>query len=151
MLVCCPADAGAAGQLSATSMIHQSKPAWPVVLALTALAYASVGWLAVQLAVAPSYAAPVYPSAGIALACVWIYGRAALGGVALGAFLVNLGLSGARAQFDWSAVVTPVMVGLGAAVQARAGCWLVRRHVTQPLTLEQPRDIWRFLLLAGPA
>jgi PAS domain S-box-containing protein len=148
--VSCPADAGAAGQLSAASMTLQSKPAWPVIVVLTALAYALVGWLAVQLAVAPSYAAPVYPSAGIALACVWIYGRTALGGVALGAFLVNLGLSSARAQFDWSAVVMPVVVGLGAALQAQAGCWLVRRQVTQPLTLEQPRDIWRFGLLAGP-
>ncbi len=131
-------------------MTPESKPAWPVVVALTALAYALVGWLAVQLAVAPSYAAPLYPSAGIAFTCVWIYGRCALGGVALGAFLVNLGLSSARAQVDWSALVLPLVVGLGAAVQAQAGCWLVRRHVTQPLTLEQPRDIWRFGLLAGP-
>ncbi len=41
-------------------------------------------------------------------------------------------------------------VAAGAALQAQAGCWLVRRHVAQPLTLEQPRDIWRFGLLAGP-
>ncbi|MEO7851577.1 MAG: CHASE domain-containing protein [Rubrivivax sp.] len=131
-------------------MTPESKPAWPLVVVATALCYAAVGWLAVQIAAPPSYAAAFYPSAGIALACVWVYGPAALGGAALGAFLVNLGLSSARAQVDASALWVPAVVGLAAALQAQAGCWLVRRHVAAPLTLAQPRDIWRFLLLAGP-
>jgi PAS domain S-box-containing protein len=131
-------------------MTSETKPAWPLVVGLTALAYAAVGWLALRLAVAPSHAVPLYPSAGIALACAWVYGRPALIGTALGAFAVNLGLSGARALSEAPAVLVPLVVGAGAALQAQTGCWLVRHHVSQPLTLAQPRDIWRFLLLAAP-
>ena len=77
-------------------MNDPSKASWPWVLGLTALAYAVAGWLAVRLAFAPSFAAPLYPAAGIAFAAVAVYGRAALLAVALGGFAVNVGLSAAR-------------------------------------------------------
>ena len=108
------------------------------------------GWLALRLAFPPGYAAPLYPSAGIALAAAWVYGRPALAAVALGAMGVNLGLSAARGQVDLSALGVPLAIGLGATLQAALGCALVRRFVAQPLTLAQPRDIGRFLLLAAP-
>ena len=131
-------------------MSDESKATWPWVLGITTLVYAGVGWLAVQLAFPPSYAAPLYPSAGIAFAAAWVYGRPALLGVALGAFTVNVGLSAARGQVDLSALLVPLPIAIGAALQAAAGCALVRRFVAQPLALSQPRDIWRFLLLAAP-
>ena len=131
-------------------MREDSKASWPWVLGLTALAYAVTGWLALRLAFPPSYAAPLYPSAGIAFAAAWVYGRPALAAAALGAFSVNVGLSAARGQFDISALGVPLLIALGAALQAWIGCRLVQRFVTQPLTLAQPRDIWRFLLLAAP-
>ena len=132
------------------SMTEDSKARWPWVLTLTLLAYALAGWLATRIAFAPSYAAPLYPSAGVAFAAAWVYGRPALAAAALGAFAVNVGLSAARGQFDIAALGTPALIGLGAALQAWVGCALVRRFVAQPLTLAQPRDIWRFLLLAAP-
>jgi PAS domain S-box-containing protein len=131
-------------------MREDSKVPWPWVLGFTALAYALTGWLALRLAFAPSYAAPLYPSAGIAFAAAWVYGRPALAAAALGAFSVNVGLSAARGQFDVSALGVPLLIALGAALQAWLGCRLVRHFVAQPLTLAQPRDIWRFLLLAAP-
>jgi PAS domain S-box-containing protein len=131
-------------------MNHDSKVPWPWVLSLTALAYAVTGWLALRLAFPPGYAAPLYPSAGIALAAAWVYGRPALAAVVLGAMGVNLGLSAARGQVDLSALGVPLAIGLGATLQAALGCALVRRFVAQPLTLAQPRDIGRFLLLAAP-
>jgi PAS domain S-box-containing protein len=131
-------------------MREDSKAPWPWVLGLTTLAYAVTGWLALRLAFAPSFAAPLYPSAGIAFAAAWVYGRPALAAAALGAFSVNVGLSAARGQFDLSALGVPLLIALGAALQAWLGCLLVRRFVAQPLTLAEPRDIWRFLLLAAP-
>src|SRR5512145_2547569 len=110
---------------------------WPLVLCLTALAYGLSGWLALCLALAPSYAAPLYPAAGIAFAAAWVYGRPALVAAALGAFGVNLGLSAARGQVDLSALVVPLLIGLGAMLQAWIGCRLVQRFVAQPLTLAQ--------------
>ncbi len=131
-------------------MREDSNAPWPWVLGFTALAYALTGWLALRLAFAPSYAAPLYPSAGIAFAAAWVYGRPALAAAALGAFSVNVGLSAARGQFDLSALGVPLCIALGAALQAWLGCRLVRRFVAQPLTLAQPRDVWRFLLLSAP-
>ena len=131
-------------------MREDSKASWPWVLGFTALAYAVTGWLALRLAFPPSYAAALYPSAGIAFAAAWVYGRPALAAAALGAFSVNVGLSAARGQFDISALGVPLLIASGAALQAWIGCRLVRRFVAQPLTLAQPRDIWRFLLLAAP-
>ena len=131
-------------------MTEDSRAAWPWVVVLTAVAYALTGWLALRLAFAPGYAAPIYPSAGIAFAAAWVYGRPALVAAALGAFAVNIGLSAARGQFDLAAIGTPLVIGAGAALQAWLGCALVRRFVEQPLALARPRDIWRFLLLAAP-
>jgi len=131
-------------------MNEESNTRWPGVLVGTTLAYAVVGWLALQLAMAPSYAAPLYPSAGIALAAAWVYGRPALLATALGAFIVNVGLSAQRGQFELAFIGVPLAIALGAAAQAWAGSALVRRFVAQPLTLDRPRDIGRFLLLAAP-
>ena len=127
-----------------------TRRAWAWVTGLTAVAYALAGWLALQLAFPPGYAAPLYPAAGIALAAALVYGRGALVGAALGAWVVNLSLSLARGPFDLTALGVPSAIACGVALQAHLGCWLVRRYVAQPLTLALPRDIWRFLLLAAP-
>jgi len=130
-------------------MKDDSNVSWPWVLGLTALAYALTGWLALRLAFPPSYAAPLYPPAGIALAAAWVYGRPALAAVALGAIGVNLGLSAARGQVDLSALGVPLAVGIGATLQAAIGCALVRRFVAQPLTLAQRWPVRRPRPVAG--
>lgn len=133
---------------------HGPSAAHPLGVALlTALAYTAVGLLAVQLAIPPGYATPVYPSAGIALAAALVFGRPALAGAALGAFAVNATLVVLRAPNGpeglAAGLAVGVVVGVAAAVQAALGTYLVRRHVAQPLTLGEPRDLWRFALLGG--
>ncbi|MFO1273327.1 MAG: CHASE domain-containing protein [Rubrivivax sp.] len=123
-------------------------PAWQVV-AFTALAYAVVGWAALALAQPPSYAVPLYPPAGIALAAVALYGRPALAGVAGGAFLVNVVLSASRGQIETAALVLPAVIALGATLQAAAGAALLKRFVPQPLVLAGPGEIVRAGLLGG--
>ncbi len=124
-------------------------PSAPWVALGTALAYALVGAVALGLAGPPGYASPLYPSAGIALAAVLAYGRAALPGVALGAFAVNSGLGALRGATGVDQFLLPLLIGGGAALQAGVGAWLVRRHVSQPLVLNAPRDILRFSLLGA--
>ncbi len=121
---------------------------WAVIL-LTALAYALVGALALGLAGPPGYASPLYPSAGIALAAVLCYGRSALAGVALGSFAVNAGLGALRGQHGIGPALLPLLIGVGAALQAGVGAALVRRYVAQPLVLSAPHDILRFGLLGA--
>jgi len=66
---------------------------WTVAFIATGLAYAVAGLGAGLLAFPPGYASPLYPSAGIALVCVIVFGRRMLPAVALGAFAINLWLS----------------------------------------------------------
>ncbi len=123
-------------------------PRWQVV-AFTALAYAVVGWAALAMALPPSYASPLYPSAGIALAAVLVFGRMALAGVLAGAFLVNVVLSASRGQVEAAALMLPAVIAVGATLQAAAGAWLVRRFVPQPVVLASPREIAYAGLLGG--
>ena len=133
--------------------ILASAPAGPWAHALvalgTALAYAAAGALALMLAGPPGYASPLYPSAGIALAAVLTYGRAALPGVLLGAFAVNAGLGLLRQQSGLDLVSLPLWIAFGAMLQAGAGAWLVRRFAGPEVVLNAPRDIARAGLFGG--
>ncbi len=127
-------------------------PHWTLALAGTALVYGLVGWAALWLAIPPGYAAPLHPSAGIALACVLTYGWRVLPGVALGSFAVTLLIALERGSPTLeAAVLLPATVALGATLQAAAGAALVRRFSSQPLTLSEPHDIAVFFGLGALA
>jgi integral membrane sensor domain MASE1 len=113
---------------------------WWVALA-TATAYTAVGWAALLLAGPPGYASPLFPSAGLALAATMVYGRAALPGVALGSFAVNLLLGTLRSPDSPPDLFLPATIALGAALQAGLGAALLQRAVRLPLALTSPRDI----------
>ena len=121
------------------------------VVAGTALAYLLTGLAALQLAIPPSYASPLYPSAGVALAAVLVFGRAAVPGVLLGAFGVNLSLSALRGNLDLSALGVPALIALGAALQAWAGAALVLRFARRPQAIDEPRDVAVLFGLGGLA
>ena len=111
------------------------------VAGVTALAYAAVGWIALMVAGPPGYASPLYPSAGIALAATLTWGAAALPGVWLGSFVVNLGLGAVSGQEGLSMAWLPAAIACGAALQAAVGMAGVRRHVGLPVVLNSPREI----------
>ena len=114
---------------------------WLLPAVLTALGYFVAGELALQLAIPPGYASPLYPSAGLALAAVLVYGRGALAGVAVGSYLVNLLLGAPHEARDLPTVLMPVISALGATLQAALGAALVRGRLKGPLTLSEPRDV----------
>src|SRR6516162_11892346 len=58
-------------------------------LSLT-LAYIVTGKLALLLAVPPGYASPIFPPAGIAVACMLIGGSATLPWIFIGSLLLNI-------------------------------------------------------------
>ncbi len=122
-------------------MRDDTLPHWALSLGLTWAAYLLAGLLALALAIPPSYAAPLYPSAGIALAAVLVYGWRVVPGVVLGAFCVNITLSAQRGNLALAALGLPALIALGAGAQAWVGAWLVRRHAPHPDTLAEPRDI----------
>ncbi len=119
------------------------RAAKPFVLAT--LACAAAGLAALFLAIPPGYASPLSPAAGIALACVLVYGRSMLGAVLLGSFGVNVVLAAMHGHVDARAIAAAVLIAFGAALQAYAGAALVRRFVRQPLVLTLPGDVARFM------
>ncbi len=127
-------------------------PHWLFALVGTALAYVVAGWMALGLAIPPGYASPLYPAAGVALACVLTFGWRMLAGVALGAFIVNsvVAFHTGPATLG-TAVLLPAAVALGATLQAWVGAALVRRFASQPLTLSEPHDILVFFGLGALA
>ena len=125
-------------------------PHWTLALAGTALGYGLAGWIALWLAIPTGYATPLYPPAGIALACVLTFGWRMLPGVALGSFAVNALLAVSQGSHNvQSAVLLPATIALGAILQAAVGAMLVRRFSSHPLTLSEPRDIAVFFGLGG--
>jgi PAS domain S-box-containing protein len=73
-------------------------------------------------------------------------------GIVLGSFLANIWTA-----FDTTTLVSlftslalPTSLGLGTALQALVGVWLVRRVVGFPTALDQGRHVAAFLMLGGP-
>lgn len=113
------------------------------------VAYALCGLIALHMAIPPGYVAPLYPSAGIALAGLLIYGNRIWPAIFLGAVLTNIEAvlrSGLGGQ-NW---IMPLCVGSGAALQALAGAALARRWIGFPNALDTAGAILRFLFAAAP-
>ncbi len=124
-------------------------PPWLLALAGTALAYAAAAWAASWLAAAPSYAFPLFPAAGIALASVLTFGWRMLPAVFVASFAVNAFLAPWGPSPLWQELLLCAVVGGGATLQAAIGAALVSRFVPQPMALDEPRDIALFGLLGG--
>lgn len=116
-------------------------------LAGVTAAYALCGLLALHIAIPPGYVSPLYPSAGIALAAVLSFGKRIWPAILTGAILTNIGAVTQTGLEGW-ARITPLVVGIGAVLQALAGAALARRWSRFPLDTAGP--ILRFLFLVGP-
>ncbi|MCC6527467.1 MAG: CHASE domain-containing protein, partial [Polyangiaceae bacterium] len=122
--------------------------------ALVGALYLGGGALCLGLAIPPGYASAIWPPAGLAFAAVLGLGYRTWPGVLVGSFLANLLFSttaagtplalGARALLSFG-------IGIGAAMQAVVGAYLVRRLVGYPTPLLRERDILKFIVLGGPA
>jgi PAS domain S-box-containing protein len=128
----------------ATSSTPDDSLHWAAALALTAVSYALAGLAAMPLAIPPTFAAPLYPAAGVAIASVLVFGRRMLPAVAIGAVFVNLTLILSHRSFTAAALPISLVNAFGATLQAFVGAELVKRHVRQPLTLSEPRDVLVF-------
>lgn len=130
-----------------TQMMRQSAR-----ILLLALAYYLAGRFGLLLTLAPGYAAPIWPAAGIALAAVLLFGNRVAPGIWLGSFLADVAIS-----FDASntavlvkSLLFPAGIGAGATLEAIAGAMLIRRYVGFPTPLDRAQDVLRFLTLGGP-
>ena len=113
------------------------------------LAYYFVGKVAMVLAIPPGYATAIWPSAGIALAAIVLAGYRYWPAVALASFLLNtiqVPFAEGALAFGVEAL-TPAMMGLGAALQAVVGAWLLRRVIGYPLNLDTFKSVLIYIVL----
>ena len=127
------------------------RPALPLILLLAAVYYA-LGRLALLLAIPPGFASSIWPAAGVALMALLLAGRRLWPGVVLGSFLVNIpaALEGAGGDEPLQALLVPLTIGAGAALQAVLGALAIDRWVGFPNNLSNSGDVFRFLALGGP-
>jgi len=111
-----------------------------------ALAYFALGLLSMGLAIPPVYATPLYPAAGLALAAMLTLGPRYAPGLFVGAVAINAIIAQAHGVPSWTAATG---AGIGAVLQALVGAWAIRRTVTKPLVLSEPRDLALFFGLGA--
>jgi len=108
-----------------------------------AFGYGLTGALGLLLAVPPGYATAVWPSSGIALAALLVWGTRVWPGIWLGSFLVNVWASfSAQGDVTFLSAAIAANIAVGSTIQAMLAALLIRKWVgvsklfeTAPTTL----------------
>lgn len=105
-----------------------------------AISYYVLAILARYLSIPPGFATAIWPSAGLALAALMIFGYGYWPAVFIGSFLLNAG------TLDIAGLQTTIFaksacMAAAASMQAIAGTWLLTRRGGFSRALEDPRDV----------
>ncbi len=104
------------------------------------------------MVVPPSYASPLWPPAGFALAGLLIWGRHLWLAVLLGSTVIEV-LAGyqIRGEVTDTILISSCLIGTGYAIQALAASWLSEKRLGAGVPrLDNSRQILLFFLLTGP-
>ncbi|MFL0808980.1 MAG: MASE1 domain-containing protein [Agarilytica sp.] len=130
-------------------LVRSSHPL--VHLLIAALAYYIAGQFGRLLAIPPGFASAVWPASGIALALILrLQLIPTLLGIALGSFILNLGI--ATNNFATSiipAVVPTLFISSGAVFQALFGRVLFKRFCGSQSLVDSPKTVVSFVLLVS--
>jgi signal transduction histidine kinase len=111
--------------------------------ALLAALYFGAAKLSLAFAIPPGYATPVWPSAGLALAAVLLFGGRLWPGIWLGAALVNLTVE--------ASAFAAATIATGNTLEALVAGALVRRYIGVPRRFERGEDVVKFVFIAQAA
>jgi integral membrane sensor domain MASE1 len=114
--------------------LSEQEGAWPLYrfrrIGALALAYGIAGAVGLMLAVPPGYATSVWPSSGIALAGLLLWGTRVWPGIWLGSFFVNVWVAyaaqGSAGPLDYAIAAN---IAVGSTVQALLVALLIRKWV----------------------
>jgi len=134
------------------SNTHQSQPLQLnpliVILAVTA-SYFITGKLGLLLAIPPGYATFMWPPSGFALAGLYLFGYRYWPGVFLGSLLLNFSNNLVPGDPFWPVLLPALLIASGAALQALAGAWLIKKFMGENNPLEDLRSILILSFLGG--
>jgi PAS domain S-box-containing protein len=108
---------------------------------LLAAAYFLAARLALEMAIPPGYATPIWPGSGLALAALLLGGSRLWPGVWLGSAAANLTIE--------TSLIASAVIATGSTVQALAGAALVRRHIGLPYRFRRAEQVVKFVGLAA--
>ncbi len=118
---------------------------------IAAAVYLVLGAVGISFAIAPSYASPIFPAAGFAVAYLLWAGSSSWPAIWAGSALLNLGIALMHGDLDGRSVALAAGIATATSLQALGGRWLVVRSIGEGWrALEDERDIIRCLALAGP-
>ena len=110
-------------------------------IAMLAGVYYALAKLALAVAIPPGYATPIWPSSGIALAALLVFGRRAWPGVWIGSLLANLPVE--------TSLFAAATIASGSALQAVVTAALVRRQLGVPYRFMQVQQVVKFVALTA--
>jgi signal transduction histidine kinase/CheY-like chemotaxis protein len=110
-------------------------------IGILAVIYFAVGKFGLMLASLHASASPVWPSAGIALAAILLFGYRVWPAILVGAFLVNATTAGN--------VATSFAIAIGNTLEALVGAWLVNQFAGGKNFSDRPQGVFKFALAAG--
>ena len=114
-------------------------------------AYIAMGVLSNTLLTAGTYAAAIWPSAGIALAGFFLLQYRAIPYVFLGSLCINSFHFGSLSwSLDLQDVSQSFIISIGVVTQAAVGYWLIRRVNDQAEQLIELKSTLQLMLLGGP-
>lgn len=117
---------------------------------MLAIVYFLAGRLGLLLAIPPGYATAIFPSSGIALAALLLFGNRLWLGVLLGSFILNLSMSPQMTSILSTNGLVAISIAIGATLQTLLAAFLIRRYAGFPNELADERDILKFFMLGGP-
>ncbi|HXT41156.1 MAG TPA: PAS domain S-box protein [Candidatus Angelobacter sp.] len=115
-----------------------------VALVLLAVYFGAGRFALAKLAFVHANATAVWPPTGIALAGLLLFGYRVWPAIFLGAFLVNV-------TTPPSSVTVSLGIALGNTLEALLGACFVNKFAGGPRAFDHPRNIFKFVLLAGVA
>lgn len=134
------------------ALVRTLEQSWLARMMFLAAMYYAAGRLGLLFTIPTVYASPVWPASGVALAGILFLGYRAWPGIMAGSFFLNVGIAGDPGSMALALkpLAVAASIGAGAAAQALAGAFLIRRFVGFPNALDEGRDVAKFLILAGP-
>jgi signal transduction histidine kinase len=117
-----------------------------VLICVLCITYTIFSWLGYFLVMPPGIVSVMWPSAGIALAFVYVFGSRIAAGVFLGSFLTHALRYGIPDAESFSTVLS---IAIGATLHAVIGGYLIRKFSDAQLHSGNLREILVFVLWGG--